>query len=325
MFIRNCPICNKEIQYSTIQSKIQAELKSSKCKVCAKTGVIKIANRYFRTCKICKNNIKYASKYSRNLAELKDAKCKVCTAKIQSSNFYKDVKSGIKTQPFLGKAHKEESIKKISNRVKEAYADGRLNSSGKNNPMFGKTVHDYPFLKLSMYQKWVDKYGKTVADNKLRIFKANLSNKMSGSRNPMFGKPSPTGSGNGWSGWYNGFYFRSLMELSFLVYYIPKINLICVSGETIRIPYIDINGNNRTYLPDFMVGNYLIEIKPKKLHTSKAVSIKTDAAKTYCKQNGLIFKMIEPVKQIGYSELRQLVELGKIKLIDRYLIKLGKI
>jgi hypothetical protein len=36
----------------------------------------------------------------------------------------------------------------------------------------------------------------------------------------MYGKPSPQGSGNGWSGWYKGKYFRSIMELSFIVEYL---------------------------------------------------------------------------------------------------------
>ena len=44
-----------------------------------------------------------------------------------------------------------------------------------------------------------------------------MSASMSGEQNPMFGKQTPTGAGNGWSGWYKDWYFRSLGELSYVV------------------------------------------------------------------------------------------------------------
>ena len=43
-----------------------------------------------------------------------------------------------------------------------------------------------------------------------------ISNASKGKNNPMYGKPSPQGSGNGWSGWYKGIYFRSLLYSSFM-------------------------------------------------------------------------------------------------------------
>ena len=33
----------------------------------------------------------------------------------------------------------------------------------------------------------------------------------------MYGRFSPRGSGNGWSGWYKEWYFRSLLELSYMI------------------------------------------------------------------------------------------------------------
>lgn len=44
-------------------------------------------------------------------------------------------------------------------------------------------------------------YGKEKAVE----LKEKLSERFSGEGNPMFGKPSPEGSGNGWSGWYKNF------------------------------------------------------------------------------------------------------------------------
>ncbi|MBR4316812.1 MAG: hypothetical protein IKP65_07630 [Alphaproteobacteria bacterium] len=40
--------------------------------------------------------------------------------------------------------------------------------------------------------------------------KKKYSEKSKGKNNPMYGKPAPKGSGNGVSGWYKGWFFRSL-------------------------------------------------------------------------------------------------------------------
>ena len=52
---------------------------------------------------------------------------------------------------------------------------------------------------------------------KAKVIKEKFSLRMRGKNNHMYGKPSPNGSGNGWSGHYGSFYFRSLLELSFLI------------------------------------------------------------------------------------------------------------
>ena len=80
----------------------------------------------------------------------------------------------------------------------------------------------------------------------------------------MYGKPSPQGSGNGWSGWYKGWYFRSLLELSYMILVIERFNISWSNGEKIKITYKNFSGINRNYFPDFLLNNkYIIEIKPK--------------------------------------------------------------
>lgn len=90
--------------------------------------------------------------------------------------------------------------------------------------MFGKTFYDI----------WVEKYGLEIANQKLIEFKNNRSKSSTGEKNPMFGKTSPTGSGNGWSGWYKDWYFRSINELSFMINVIERFKFTWVSGEKLK-------------------------------------------------------------------------------------------
>ena len=58
---------------------------------------------------------------------------------------------------------------------------------GKGNPMYGKSI----------YEVWVKKYGKNIAETKMSKFKKLQSKLNSGENNSMYGKPSPKNSGNG--------------------------------------------------------------------------------------------------------------------------------
>lgn len=177
----------------------------------------------------------------------------------------------------------------------------------KGNSMLGKTY----------YQIWVDKYGKEEADKKLIEFKIKKTLASSGKNNPMYGKPSPKGSGNGWSGWYKDFYFRSLKELSYIIKILERFNLEWRSAENVKIPYKFLD-NDRVYLPDFLIaGKYLVEIKPKRLWTSPRVSEKTKAAKNYCKKNNLIYKL-KDIKPISKELFKKLYFDNQIILIEKY-------
>lgn len=136
----------------------------------------------------------------------------------------------------------------------------------------------------------------------------------------MYGKPSPMGSGNGWSGWYNNWYFRSLKELSYMVNVIERFNLKWENGEKskYKIEYIDYKGNMRTYRPDFLIEDkYLVEIKPKKLWNSKNIKIKKEFAINFCNERNLKYKLISP-KMLTFNEINLLVEQTKVKFLDRY-------
>ena len=136
----------------------------------------------------------------------------------------------------------------------------------------------------------------------------------------MYGRPSPKGSGNGWSGWYKGWYFRSLKELSYMVKVIERFNLDWKTAESkeFTIKYTDHNHVDRTYTADFIINNkYMVEIKPKKLWNSKLVKLKESSAVKFCGLNGLKYKLID-ITKLSHKEILILWEEGLIKFIDRY-------
>ena len=66
------------------------------------------------------------------------------------------------------------------------------------------------------------------------------------------------------------------------------------SAETLSIPYRFLD-RDRTYHPDFICGNRIIELKPERLISSPLVMAKTKAAELYCKQIGKTFEIYDVV------------------------------
>lgn len=231
--------------------------------------------KFTRACPNCEIILSHKNKYVCARSEKQKKLCASCRSKINgaSKNLGKFSKKGCtgENNPFFGKKHSEETKHKMKtcNRdksffeTKEYKEKQKKRASGVNNPMFGRTF----------YEIWVDKYGKEKADELLIQFKKKQSINSSGSKNPMFGKPTPGGSGNGWKGWYKNIFFRSLKELSYLVY-LDKHNIQWRSAEHILIKYMFLE-KERTYRPDFLINEKIVvEIKPKKLFNTLIVKAK---------------------------------------------------
>lgn len=121
----------------------------------------------------------------------------------------------------------------------------------------------------------------------------------------------------GWSGWYGDFYFRSLRELSYILQ-LEKDGKVWKSAEHLKIPYTDWDGVDRTYRPDFIVeGKQLIEVKPKRLHSSVSVRLKCEAGKKYCKSKGLEYLLVD-AQVISSEQIQQMRADGRIKFTKRY-------
>lgn len=265
---------------------------------------------YKRECPNCGCELNYNSRSNWQKAIKKKQICRQCTY-LNRKIAYKG-----ENNPFFGKKHKPETIAKMQLRehphVKEEWFR-RLRSEqckGEKNPIYG----------TSNYEIWLKKFGKEKADELKEQCRDKKSKASSGSNNPMYGKPSPQGSGNGWSGWYKGWFFRSLRELSYVINVIEANGLEWSSAEKkeLRISYVDFAGHLRTYSADFLVaGKKLIEVKPVKLFSSPTVRIKQEAAIDFCIQNGLTYEIVDS-PMLSDAEITKLYVDGTIQFTERY-------
>lgn len=293
---------------------------------------MKNPNKFERNCPKCLKNLEYTNKYNMLKAEKKGQCCKKCAMKelsnredmkvLRSQNMKGDKNpmygSVGDKNPFYGKKHKKSSIsrmKEVRNNNSNLYKSVEFRqkmsevTTGENNGMYGKSVYDI----------WVKKYGTDIANDRLKDMKQKLSVKTSGKNNPMYGKPAPKKSGNGWSGWYNGWYFRSILELSYMINVIERFNLKWKSAETSEfgINYI-IDDTPKTYFSDFIINDiYLVELKPKRLQKTKNNQTKFSYAQKFCNVNGLIFK-VRDIPKIKIDEFKKLVLSGKVILTDKW-------
>jgi hypothetical protein len=89
-----------------------------------------------------------------------------------------DIRWKKRSEKYVGKNNHFFS-KKHKDKQKESWAKNMLGKyAGENNPMYGKSVYDI----------WVDKYGKVEADERMFIANLKRSLLMSGENNPMYCK-----------------------------------------------------------------------------------------------------------------------------------------
>lgn len=276
-----------------------------------------------RNCPSCYKKLIYTHPVSYKFALKTNPICRSCKAKINSNKPERKqqliiaAKKGAEKKSMSGKTFYEvweEKYGKTQADLKmQEWKNNLTNYDGSNFKLSGLTLQNY----------WIKKYGEEIAEEKIKQWKKKLSIKSSGINNPMYGKPSPAGSGNGWSGWYKGWFFRSLKELSFMINYIERFNFNWIPGEKkqFKITYFDWTGKKRNYFPDFVLNNkYIIECKPKKLHNSTSVKLKTDAALEFCKLHNYIYKLISP-EIISMKLLIKLYESNIVKFLPKYEIK----
>lgn len=198
--------------------------------------------------------------------------------------------------------------------------------SGEKNPMYGR--NDQCYKKGGCVEKAKQQAGMTYeqihGEKKGQQLRLNLSAKFSGKNNNMYNKPSPQGSGNGWSGWYKGWYFRSLRELSYMINVIEKNNQKWITCENTiySIPY-KFMGTERSYFADFIIEDkYLVEIKPNRLLNSPQVFVKKEAAIEWCESHGLTYILVSDndFAILSQEEIQNLVKSGIVKFIERYQI-----
>lgn len=253
---------------------------------------------FIRNCPDCGKELVYKNKITYQRALDRNAFCGKCAGK------------GVRNH-FFGKKHDDATRQRMSESDK-SYTQTQEFSNATKRGMDGKTNHK-PYFDC-----WVEKYGLEIANQKQadKVEKNRVAS--SGSSNPMYGKPSPQGAGNGWSGWYKGTYFRSLRELSFIVGTLERFGFEWEGAEKYKVKYIDYFGHERTYRADFLVaGKFLVEIKPKNLWNTPAVSAKKEAGIKLALRNGWQYKLIDPIP-LKDNVILKLYNNGQINFLERY-------
>lgn len=262
-----------------------------------------------RSCPKCGNKIKHKTSNSCYASIRYKKLCKACGIINNSVGSMGD------KNHFYGKEHSLEMKNKLSRERKGKHfsPDTEFKKGHKN------------IKEITYMESLIKKYGnnREKIEEKYNKFKNKLSDAFKGDKNPMYGKPSPQGSGNGWSGWYKGWYFRSLNELSYMVNVIERFNLKWETGESqkYKISYIDYLGNKRNYFTDFIInGKYAIECKPKKLWKADENKRKFESAMKEFLNIDIIFK-IRDNKKLKHYELIDLINNGSLVFTKRYQIK----
>lgn len=272
-FTKKCPNCQAEMNYSSKKSLNNAIKNNTLCGDCRKREKLKNTTN-FRLCPKCNKQIFYKSPISLDFAKKLTDEGKLC-------------RSCISREAMRGKTVYDTWIKKYgkeeaNNKLKEFKLKQSKNMLGQKNPNYGGKYSRFEgAIKWNMEnlkgKTFVDSYG----EEKANIIKKKISNKTKGKNNPMYGKSSPKRSGNGWSGYYKGNYFRSILELHYLIYLIDS-NIKFESGEKRKhvIKYT-MNNVERNYFPDFYLikEDKYVEIKPQNLIYSYQNKLKFEAAK----------------------------------------------
>lgn len=255
-----------------------------------------------RVCPVCGDVIYYNLQSSFSHANKRNSKCKKC----RTEEIKNPVKNG-----FYGKKHTEETKRKISAK----------DHSYKKTERFSQSVKDGyrgNANRKSHYDCWVEKYGKEEAEKRHAEESKKKSENSKGKNNPMYGKPAPQGSGNGWKGWYIGTFFRSLRELTWMIKSDDNgISWRVAEKSTDAIAYTDPMGIERNYYPDFRTDNALIECKPNKLSDTPSVKSKRLAAIEWCKNNGLTYEIVDP-GIIDSKRLFELIDNGSVEIMEKY-------
>jgi len=243
--------------------------------------------------------------------------CHSCKMKVMFANGERQSSWPIYNKKQKGKTIEQRLGKKNGKKFRQKRSES---TSGINNPMHGRNDQCYKEGGLAEINH--NKKGKTYEEifGKKKANEIKLKVGCSGIKNGMYGKPSPQGSGNGWCGWYNEFYFRSLLELSYLKYLFDNnIKFRTAETQEFKIEYVDWNGKKRNYFPDFYLEatKEIVEVKPKKLVNSKQNKSKFDAAK---KKFGKKFKIIteENLNKLTPNEIQLLYDNKILKWIDKY-------
>lgn len=201
--------------------------------------------------------------------------------------------------------------------TKNEYILNPNKNKGESNGRYGK----------SLQYIWSEKYSNDEVNKRIASWKDKVSKNNIGENNSMYGKPAPKGSGSGWFGEYKGVFFRSSLELIFLIEKF-KCGYSIKNAEGIKytLKYI-YNGKNKTYRPDFLIDNEIFEVKPISLLKDDLVKTKILLGKNEYPKIGYKFTIytsnVTYYTGIKNYILPMLLD-DELKLYNRTIEKIGK-
>jgi hypothetical protein len=288
--------------------------------------------------------------YDLYLIKLDEGQCSVCggvttyrglgigylkTCSLECKSLDKDYRKK-RSDLRKGKKQSTETIKKrIENTNQEKKELNRkktmLNKYGVDNPTKLYGVKTKISEKLTGIKRFrTDEWQKNIIESKRKNGTLKHSNetkiKLKDKLNEYYQlnldreKYIPTSTNlNHFCGWYNGLYFRSSLELSFLVQNKDKIFTTCEKNKY-KVIY-EKDNKQKSYYPDFTDGVFFYEIKPSSLVNFKDNQLKI---KRGVEIYGDKFKVITE-KECPYIEkikIFELIESGIVVVKEKTLKKL---
>lgn len=260
----------------------------------------KICGESFKNLKALSTHLNFRHKisskdyYDKHLIKLDEAQCSVCgrettyrglgvgylkTCSIECVSKDKDYLKN-KSESRKGKKQSAETIKKrIENTNQEKKELNRkktmLNKYGVDNPtkldeVKTKLSEKLTGTKLFRTDEWQKNIIESKRNNGTLKHSQQTKNKIRDSINNFYSENLErekyvTISNNvkHLSGWYNGLYFRSSLELSFLINN-NSVNFVSCESKNFGVLY-QIKDKIKTYFPDYTDGDLVYEIKPTSL------------------------------------------------------------
>ena len=293
MLQRICPECESFFERESWD--INKYERGGKIVYCSRSCASKVSNRnrYAKrllVCAGCKQEVivnassqkdKYCSKpcyfeHQKDIIAERARKIGKESAQKISETRKKNLASGKVIHPWVGRAHSKKTKEKISKSRKKYYETHDGYWKNKKLPESAKVK-----MSETRTKKWVNGDYDHI--------------KMAWAKGHYFFKKSD-----------REVYYRSSWELAFMKHLDAKEEVVRCEYERIRIPYRDTESRQRHYVPDILVEyiddrKVLYEIKPFVRKDSEINKRKFKAARQYCKENNLKFKVVTEkyLKHIG--------------------------
>lgn len=278
------------------------------------------------SCVICGNETTY-----RNIGI---GYLKNCSIKCRNKN--KEIKRDYWKDKTQSKQHVEKRIQNINQELKQINWElSLIKKYGVNNPSKLDSVKNKISINnkgkiLNRTVEWQNKIIDTKRKNNnlkhSNETKTKITNSLNEYHKSNFDREKYISKSNNvkhFCGWYNGIYFRSSLELSFL-FFNSKLTFISCEKNKFKLIY-EKDGKEKVYYPDFTDGEFIYEVKPSKLLHFKDNELKI---KKGLEVYGDTYKVIteKDVPYISKIKIVELIDSGivsvnekSLKILEKYI------